>query len=331
MNFYITLPSFPRPEFQDNTPSKFRVRLPRHLKLEGHGWKVGLASITFPNISFIQRLEDIGIQDNDNLVSITNKTETSTGLYSSRTTVVKLKDLKERNNFQSGVDLMNSIVQILDTRRLSILSAGEKIVNEEFIPFEIKTTGEDYEMLVGKSGNHNAGGVAIAFDARWAKMMEWTYYDKNDNLTSYFGFHLVPEFTNYLRPAQTELGESKLFKVTGNTLALTMKAKWRFVHLNRIYEKITGQCRRTLYVYSNIGKSTIVGDQIVDLIREVEYDPKTSYHQEDKIHFEPNIIQYHDVMSTDMDIMEVQVTETDNTPLKFGKGTTNLVLHFKKE
>ena len=80
-----------------------------------------------------------------------------------------------------------------------------------------------------------------------------------------------------------------------------------------------------------MGKSTIVGDQIVDLLREVEYDPLVSYHQYDKIHFEPTNIQYHDVMSTDMDIVEVQITETNNTNLKFAKGTTNLVLHFKKE
>ena len=186
-------------------------------------------------------------------------------------------------------------------------------------------------MIVGKGGNHNADGVHLSFDARMAKLMKWPYYDKDGNLTTNFGVHLVPEFTNYQRPVQTELGNAKLFQVIGNTFQLTMKAKWRFVHLNRMYEDITGQCKRTVYVYTNIGKSTIVGDQIVDLLREVEYDPLTSYHQYDKIHFEPKDIQYHDVMSTDMDILEVQVTETDNTPLKFGKGSTTLVLHFKRE
>ena len=332
MSFYITLPSFPRPEFEDNTPSNFRVRLPRHLQLDGQGWKVGLASITLPNINFIQQLEEVGIKDNDNLVTVRNKTETSTsGHYSSKTINVKLKDLKERDNFQSGVDLFTSIAQIIDTRRLSLLDAGEKIIPEEFIPFVIKRVGEDFEMIVGQSGNYSADGVHLSFDARMAKLMKWTYYDKDDNLTQYFGIHLVPDFTNYTRPLQTELGNAKLFQVTGNSFQLTMKAKWRFVHLNRTYENITGQCKRTVYVYTNIGKSTIVGDQIVDLLREVEYDPLTSYHQYDKIHFEPKDIQYHDVMSTDMDIMEVQITETDNTPLKFGKGTTNLVLHFKRE
>lgn len=330
MSFYITLPSFPRPEFQDNTPSKFRVRLPKHLQLVGQGWKVGLASITLPNINFIQQLENLGIKDNDDLVTVHNKTELS-GRYRSKIVTVKLKDLKERDNFQSGVDLFASIIQILDTRRLALLSPGEKITNEEFIPFVIKAVGEDYEMIVGKSGNHSAGGVHLAFDARMAKLMKWPYYDKNDQLTDNFGVHLVPEFTNYERPVQTEIGNGKLFSVVGNSFRLTMKAKWRFVHLNRLYEKITGQCKRTVLVYTNIGKSTIVGDQIVDLLREVEYDPLTSYHQYDKIHFEPKEIQYHDAVSTDMDIIEVQITETDNTPLLFGRGNTTLVLHFKRE
>ena len=326
----MTLPSFPRPEFEDNTPSSFRVRLPKHLKLEGPGWKVGLASITLPNVNIIQRMEDLGIEDNDNLLTVRNKCVTSSGNVV-KTVNVKLKDLKERDNFQSGVDFFSAMILILQSRRLALLAAGEKIVDEEFIPFEIKKNGEDFEVLIGKDSNLSVDGVHLSFDARMAKMMKLTYYDKNDQITDNLGLHLVPEFSNYLRPAQTELGNSKLFQVTGNRLQLTMKSKWRIVHLNRIYEDITQQCKRTVYVYTNMGKSTIVGDQIVDLLREVEYDPLVSYHQYDKIHFEPTNIQYHDVMSTDMDIVEVQITETNNTNLKFAKGTTNLVLHFKKE
>lgn len=57
MSFFITLPSFPGPSFEDNTPSSFRVRLPNRLTLEGSGWKVGLASITIPNVCFLHQLE----------------------------------------------------------------------------------------------------------------------------------------------------------------------------------------------------------------------------------------------------------------------------------
>ena len=326
----MTLPSFPRPEFEDNTPSNFRVRLPKHLKLEGQGWKVGLASITLPNINILQQLEDLGIKDNDNLITVRNKCVTSSGNVV-KTINVKLKDLKERDNFQSGVDFFSAIINILEGRRLALLAAGERIVDKEYMPFEIKTMGDDFEMIVGKSINAQTDGAHLSFDARFAKLMKWTYYDKDDQLTGDFGLHLIPNFDNYIRPAQTELGNSKLFQVTGNRFQLTMKAKWRFIHLNRIYEDVTMQCKRTVYVYTNMGKSTIVGDQIVDLLREVEYDPLVSYHQYDKIHFEPTNIQYHDVMSTDMDIVEVQITETDNTNIKFAKGITNLVVHFKKE
>ena len=326
----MTLPSFPRPEFEDNTPSNFRVRLPKHLKLEGQGWKVGLASITLPNINILQRLEELGIKDNDNLITVRNKCVTSSGNVL-KTINVKLKDLKERDNFQSGVDFFSAIINTLEGRRLALLAAGERIVDKEYMPFEIKTMGDDFEMIVGKSTNAQTDGVHLSFDARFAKLMKWTYYDKDDQLTGDFGLHLIPNFDNYIRPAQTELGNSKLFQVTGNRFQLTMKAKWRFIHLNRIYEDVTMQCKRTVYVYTNMGKSTIVGDQIVDLLREVEYDPLVSYHQYDKIHFEPTNIQYHDVMSTDMDIVEVQITETDNTNIKFAKGVTNLVVHFKKE
>lgn len=157
--------------------------------------------------------------------------------------------------------------------------------------------------------------------------MEWTHYDKDGRHTGYLGRHLIPHLRSYKKPDLTELAGNALFKVTGNKLQLSKKSQWRFVHLNRIFEQITKQYRRTLYVYANVGKSTVVGDQVVDLLREVEYEPS----QLDMVHFEPNIIQYHDVFSSDMEILEVQITESDNTPIDFGTGNTTLVLHFKKE
>lgn len=115
--------------------------------------------------------------------------------------------------------------------------------------------------------------------------------------------------------------------MVNNTVLFTQHSKWRFVHLNRFYEDATHQGARTLYVYSNVGKSITVGDQVVALLREVQYVPKLI----EKFHFEPSDIMYHEVMQPQMDILEIQITETDNSEVNFGSGDTAVVLHFKRE
>ena len=49
-DFYLVLPSHSsKSEFPDNESNHFRIRLPHPKKLEGHGWKVGLTSISLPD------------------------------------------------------------------------------------------------------------------------------------------------------------------------------------------------------------------------------------------------------------------------------------------
>ena len=50
-DFYMTLPSNPLPEFPDNSPSSFKVRLPQRLTLLGQGWRVALSSMFVPDTS----------------------------------------------------------------------------------------------------------------------------------------------------------------------------------------------------------------------------------------------------------------------------------------
>jgi len=93
MSFYLTLPSFTRPEYPNNKPNHYSVRLPTRLALEGQ-WKVGLASITLPSMSLISKMEAKGIQDNDILFNIRYKTEKHGGVNHIKNVQVTLKELK---------------------------------------------------------------------------------------------------------------------------------------------------------------------------------------------------------------------------------------------
>ena len=332
MSFFITLPSFPRPSFEDNTPGSFKVRLPNRLSLDGSGWKVGLASITIPNVCFLHQLSNAGIDDTNWLMSIINKTGKPGSNYKMKRAVVSLGDIKEhKHSLLNGVDFFSMMISILEKRRFEDLDLGYKVEHEDFVPLQIKSLGDDYELHVGQNGNETSGQLQIKVDSRLAKVMKWIMLKKDGTFSNHLDHHLIPHFRNYQRPETTELSGNVLFKDLPGEKAvqLTRKAQWRFVQLNRIFDHVTRRHKRTLYVYSNVGASTIVGDQVVSLLREVDYNPRQA--QNDHFHFEPNMIQYHDVLSTDMDTIEVQITETDNTLLQFGQGVTTLVLHFKRE
>ena len=220
---------------------------------------------------------------------------------------------------------------IIDERRYQLLDPGYKVEPEDWVPFRFSTQGDDHKLHLGDDGNETSNSLVIKVDSRLSKLMMWTSYDRNGNITRFLNHHLIPSLRGNTAPETTELTGNVLFKElpSEKAIQLTRKAQWRFTHLNRIFDHATKRYKRTLYVYSNVGKSTIVGDQVVSLLREVDYDPRLA--QTDHFHFEPNMIQYHDVLSSDMEILEVQITEIDNTLLEFGQGVTTLVLHFKKE
>lgn len=333
MSFFITLPSFPRPSFESNTGSSFKVRLPNRLALEGYGWKVGLASITLPNMCFLTHLKESGIQDNTKLITVDYKTTKSGQADKIKKTLTTLGDLKRhKHSFHSGVDFFSLIVGILEERRYQYVDPGYKVDDKEFLPFTIKPLGDDYELHVGKKENANATNLKFKMNSKLAKLMRFVMYNKDGTPTRWLDHHVVPDLDNHLRPEGTGIQYNALFKYIAaeDVFEFSPKAQWRFINLNRCFDNATKRHKRTLLVYSNVGKSTIVGDQVVSLLREVDYNPRQG--QMDHFHFEPQLIQYHDVQSSEMEILEVQITEVDNTLVDLaGTGVTTLVLHFKKE
>ena len=290
------------------------------------------ASITIPNICFLHQMEKAGITNSSWLMSIVNKTGKHGSNYKLKRAFVTLGDLKvHTHTFASGVDFFTMMGHILEERRLNELDAGYRVEPEDWAPLKFSPHGDDYQLHLGQDGNESSGSLIIKVDSRLSKLMMWTSYNKDGNITRFLNHHLIPHFRNNTRSDTTELTGNVLFKEIPSDLAIQLSrtAQWRFTHLNRIFDHVTKRHKRTLYVYSNVGASTIVGDQVVSLLREVDYDPRQG--QNDHFHFEPHMIQYHDVLSSDMEILEVQLTETDNTLLDFGQGVTTLVLHFKKE
>ena len=54
-------------------------------------------------------------------------------------------------------------------------------------------------------------------------------------------------------------------------IRLGLDVNWRFINLNFSFKSVFGPTSRSLYVYSNVGSCSVLGDQVTDFIREVDY------------------------------------------------------------
>ena len=87
-----------------------------------------------------------------------------------------------------------------------------------------------------------------------------------------------------------------------------------------------GSTSRSFFVYSDVGGSAVVGNQVTDLLREVNYR-RTG---DGSHYFEPLQLQYIPLRKDLLDIIETLVSETTEELPEFGEGNTILTLHFKR-
>ena len=83
-------------------------------------------------------------------------------------------------------------------------------------------------------------------------------------------------------------------------------------------------------MYSDVGTSSMVGNRMTDLLREI------NYHREGRgtVYFEPLNVHYLPVRNQVTEIVELQIAETIGAGedlVKFGPGHSIVTLHFKKE
>ena len=77
-------------------------------------------------------------------------------------------------------------------------------------------------------------------------------------------------------------------------------------------------------MYSNVGQSMVAGNQVTDLLKHVPYSPEF-------VDLQPEHVLYLPVRTTNVDIIEVQVSENEGSLVNFESGVTSITLHFKHE
>ena len=119
--------------------------------------------------------------------------------------------------------------------------------------------------------------------------------------------------------------ETNKTKAEENRLHLSCTCNLRFTNIKRAFtDAVLDGGTRSLFVNTDAGGSSVVGNHVTDLLREVKFSSDSRGSQ----YFEPIHIQYIPVRKQVLDIIEVNVAEMTGELARLGKGNTILTLHF---
>jgi len=342
-DFYITLPSHSsKNEFLENKANSFKIRLPNPIHLEGHGWKVGLFSIAMPDAHVT--LPSFTDFEGKVTLAYTAWRRLEPGTSHGRSygeASFDTENVKEVFSNVNGVEFMKSVISYFERQRIFINSGprfNSKYVTNDGKRTYVKFKWEGEDLVVDNKDilRPRTDRPALRFNADLALKMGWIRESGNSfvlgpNLRIEFSDNVIPNI-----PSEGDLvdsdGNAHFFLVvknplrTADFLRLSIYCNWGFLNLNKAFESVIGSSSHSLLIYSNVGGGSVVGNQVTDLLREVNLIRRGEGTQ----YFEPVHVQYIPVRKEVLDIIEVQVAEATGELTTFGAGNTIATLHFMK-
>ena len=352
--FYVQLMSnASKTEFPSNAANSFKTRLPYPLQFKEQGWKVGLVSASYPTPPL--HLHQTHTFEPDDLICrfswvlkawIKDNHGKDVIAFFNQQVVIKGQDLiDDPHKITGGKSLMAYIVYRLN-RQLTLLesSPGQSLRasnGKRYYPL-IQWDGDQLFInnrytIVNPNVSANEKRPEILFGRKLVEAMNWLLKDQNGNWDLHG--NLVKEMPSDKTPdgpipLDWQKGSdinnwSDFWIYTNEGLRLSVFCNWRFYYLDEAYQKTFGvgsalPNRSPLYIYSDVGQSMVMGNQVTDLLREIPHDPT-------RMTYEPRHVLYLPVRVDVMDIIETQVAENDGTLVEFASGVTTITLHFKYE
>ena len=270
---------------------------------------------------------------------------------------VKYDDIKHSNVITDGISFMKVVInkyeELVMQRRTNYdegpgnntrLKESQTTLNTDQKTkgiFYFKWEGDELVIDNKNSPNYEKPEHPYMFMS-WNKDLAWP--EKN----SYrLGSNLIPEsYAKYgcasavhdlmFRPMQTDkpngFDMSTLqyyFHLDENEeqVYLSAECNWRFKNINKAFDHMMGKTAQSFFVYSDVMMSGIVGNQVTDLLREVEYQRTGAGVN----YFEPLHIQYLPVRGNTIRTITVEVSDHKGELFKFGEGDTIATLNFKRQ
>ena len=330
--FYVTLPSTgSSKEFTTNQANHFKVRLPITLNLTGNHWKVALAGITLPDTT-LNIQSHIKFKGEKIVAYGWHRYDPGRKQYKPEGHTIYTNKIKDWVFLQTGEQWMKTITDTLIRARNMSLASNESLVDPitkktMYTDLRWEPVGADQELVLDNSKMkiRHVGAYyppRFYFDLGLALQMEWLVYDETSK-TYALGNNLIPEFpTDTMIDKQDREfsifvvgGKIKLWSIyEGDQLQLNPMCNWRFRNLNAAYHRFVGtSSTRTLHIYSDVGASSIVGGQITDLLREIQYERQGR----GTVYVEPQHLQYRPIRRNVIETIQVQISETNGQLVQF--------------
>ena len=348
MSFYVTLPSHSnRREFPNNQANSFKIRLPKPLQLTGGGWQVGLSAISLPDA----RVNLYELVKKDGYIMSTSWDQTypapgktdGTMAGSPGTAKTLINDVKDLDWVVDGVSFMKATIAHLEQRRKETAIQGGRFTNDQGKHMYVKFRWEGEDLIVDNTNVCHCANAdetpALDIYTKLAVKMGWlrkmsSGWILGPNLQQEFIGDQIPDMTknsdwNDLNDEDDNPVFWTVYSSLPDYLVLSMSCNWRFTNLNVAFRTVVGEPTRSLHVYSDVAGSTVVGNRVTDLLREIQYKRQAR----GTLYFEPLHIQYMSLRNEVVEMIHVQVAETigrGGDLVKFGEGHTIVTLHFKK-
>ena len=350
MSFMLTLPSdASTTTFPSNKPSSYKVKLPNQIYLPEDDWEVALSTVSFPDTETVLDKKYLG--EFPMVYRYVTKHGQPQGSLLKQFFYVRDDDLTDPfTPVRTGLTFWKKIVQA---------------IHNDF--YRSLKEGQDWGDGTGRSGlpefkwekRGDQTDLHISNELLGNKTVE-NYMDINLELAKAFGLvsklesggwalgpsiemkHIAP-FTKLAKPSDhgvpggvfwrvIESGTTTLPAPVGlirnySVLRLYSYNDWYITDINTNFERTFGSKKRTLFVYTDVAQTQIVGERMTDMIKEVVYTNEFSGRSQ----FEPRHLHFLPIRKNVFDVVEVAVTEADGKLAELKGGSTVLTLLFERK
>ena len=252
--------------------------------------------------------------------------------------MTKIGDIKDWDWVVDGVSFMKAAITHVEQKRRETAVQGRTFLNDQGKHTYVKFKWEGDDLVVDNTNVCHCGSLhtpSLAVHTKLALKMGWL---RKIDTGLILGPNLQQEFMGGQIPNLHTQGDwndlddkdgNPVFWTTSRVedyMELSMSCGLRFTNLNVAFSSVVGEPTRSLHVYSDVASSSIVGNRVTDLLREVMYKREGR----GTLYFEPLHIQYIPLRNEVIEIIQTQVAETNGELVKFGEGNTIVMLYFKK-
>ena len=247
----------------------------------------------------------------------------------------EINKLNVTRRLEDGVEFVRVVLDTLTFKEnVESLKSDGKITDR--VRYEWDTSRGRTELIL--RGSVGKGGFFFSVDKTLGLKMGWLAQPPGGNVE--VGPNAVPEVPSQKDEDGKTFWKAKKTFLTKNVLLTRSEGPantlykfneafdWRLVNLEEAFRNGMGEPSRTLHVYSNVEGSTIVGDRKTDLLHEVTYTRAGR----GTVYYEPLHKQYHRVRNRAIEVVEINVSETNGQLVRFpkdGQAQTFVTLHFR--